>query len=95
MKIHKATLKQHVYGHGTLVPGRALWVGLDIEGSRVGILNVYAPIDLRRRSAFWSTLTGLLPKMDSWIVEGGFNNIEALEDHHGWGPDFTGITYAK
>lgn len=47
-----ALLLQHVYGHGTLVPGRALWVGLDIEGSRIGILNTYAPTDLRRRAAF-------------------------------------------
>ena len=40
-----APLLQHVCGHGTLVPRRALWVGLDIEGSRIGILNIYAPID--------------------------------------------------
>ena len=51
-------LLQHVRGHGTLVLGRALWVGLDIEGSRFGILNIYASTDLRWRAAFWGTLTG-------------------------------------
>ena len=74
-----APLLEHVYEHGTLVPGCALWVGLDIEGSRIGILNIYAPTDLRRRAIFWSTVTGLIPEMDSWIVGGDFNNLEALE----------------
>ena len=60
-----ASLVQHVCGFGTLVPGRALWVGQNIEGSRIGILNIYAPTDLRWRAAFWSSLSGLLPKMDS------------------------------
>ena len=42
-----APLLQHVCGHGTLVPHRDLWVGLDIEGSQIGILNSYASTDLR------------------------------------------------
>ena len=29
--------------------------------------------------------------MDPWIVEGDFNNIEALENQQGRGPDFAGI----
>ena len=68
------------YSFGTLVPGRALWVGLNIEGSRIGILNIYAPTNLRQRAAFWSSLTDALPEVDSWIVGGDFNNLEALED---------------
>ena len=47
-----APLVQHVYSFGTLVPGCALWVGLNIEGSRIGILNIYAPTDVRQRAAF-------------------------------------------
>ena len=42
-----ASLMQYVFGHGTLVTGHALWVGLDLEGSRLGVLNIYAPMDLR------------------------------------------------
>ena len=55
-------------------------MGLDIEGSRIGILNIYAPTDLRQRAAFWSTLPDLVPEMGSWIVGGDFNNLEAIED---------------
>ena len=33
--------------------------------------------------------------MDSWIVGGDFNNLEALEDHQGRGPEFAGITHAE
>ena len=86
-----APLVQHVFGFGTLIPGRALWVGLSIEGSRIGILNIYAPTDLRRRATFWSSLTALLPEMDSWIVGGDFNNLETLEDQQGRGLEFLGI----
>ena len=74
------SLLQHVCGFGTLIPGRVLWVGLNIEGSRIGILNIYALTDLRQRVAFWSFLTHLLLEMDSWIVGKDFNNVEALED---------------
>ena len=70
-------------------------MGLNIEGSRIDILNIYAPIDMRRRAAFWSSLTGLLPEMDSWIVGGDFNNLEALEDQQGRGPEFLGIAQAE
>ena len=70
----------HVYSHGTLVPSQALWVGLDIEGSKMGILNIYAPTGLRWRAAFWRSLSDSLPEVDSWIIGGDFNNLEALED---------------
>ena len=68
--------------------GRALWIGVELEGSKIGILNIYAPTDLRRRATFWRSLTDLLPAMDSWIVGGDFNNLETLEDQQGRGPEF-------
>ena len=52
-----ASISQSVFGHGSLIPGRALWVGLELEVSRIGILNIYAPTDLRSRVTFWRTLT--------------------------------------
>ena len=52
-----------------------------MEGSRVGILNVYALTDLQWRAAFWSMLTELLLEMDLWIVGGDFNNIEFAQDY--------------
>ena len=72
-----------------------LWVGLELEDSRIGVLNIYAPIDLRRRVTFWRTLIKLLPTMDSWIDGGDFNNLETMEDQHGRGPEFAGITQAE
>ena len=69
-----------------------MWIGFDIEGSRVGILNIYATTDLWRRATFWRTLANTEPVMDSWIVEGDFNNLETLEDQQGRGPKFIGIS---
>ena len=48
------------------MPKSALWVGLNMEDSHVGILDVYTPIDMRQRAAFlardcgWVTRDGLL-----------------------------------
>ena len=84
-------LSQRVFDHGTLIPGRALWIGLELEGSRIGVLNIYAPTDLRRRATFWRTLTELLPVMDLWIVGGDFNNLETMEDEQSKGLEFAGI----
>ena len=72
-----------------------LWVGLELEGSKVRVLNIYAPKDLRCRVTFWRTLAELLPVMDSWIVGGDFNNLETMEDQQGRGPEFTGIAQAE
>ena len=74
-----------------MIPGRALWVGLELEGSRIGVLNIYTPTNLWRMVTFWRTLIELLPTMDSWIVGGDFNNLETMEDQHGRGLEFTGI----
>ena len=74
------SLSQRVFDHGTLIPGRALWIGLELEGSKIGVLYIYASTDLRRRATFWRSLTDLLPVMDSWIVGGDFNNLETMED---------------
>ena len=35
----------------------------------------------------------MIPEMDSWIVGADFNNIEALENQQGRGPNFAGIAY--
>ena len=56
------------------------WIGLELEGSRIRVLNIYTPTDLRRRATFWRTLTELLLVMDSWIVGGNLNNLETMEE---------------
>ncbi|MCO5608602.1 hypothetical protein L7F22_062815 [Adiantum nelumboides] len=66
--------------HGTLVTGRALYVAIDIDGTLVGFLTVYAPNSPRDRARFWSQLTDALPIVDTWIVRGDFNNIESDSD---------------
>lgn len=81
-------LHSNVVHHSSLVPSRALWVSLDIEGSTLGILNVYAPTDLHARASFWLDVVDSLPEMDSWIIGGDFNNLETLEDQQGRGSDF-------
>ena len=90
-----ASISQSVFGHGLLIPDRALWVVLELEGSRIGVLNIYAPTDLRCRATFWRTLIELLPDMDSWIVRGDFNNLKTMEDQQGRGPEFVGIAQAE
>ena len=90
-----ASISKCVFGYGSLIPGRALWLGLELEGSRIGVLNIYTPTDLRRRVTYWRTLTELLPAMDSWIVGGDFNNLETMEDQQGRGPEFASIAHAE
>ena len=68
------------FGHGTLVPKCVLWISLDIEGPKVGILNIYAPTDLWQRATFWRTLADIIPAMDSWVVGSDFSYLEPLED---------------
>ena len=46
------SLSHRVFYHDTLIPSRALWIGLELEGSRIGVLNIYAPTDMRRRATF-------------------------------------------
>ena len=89
-----ASLLQHLFRHGTLIPGRALWVGLDIKGSKIGVLNIYAPTDMRRRATFWSALADSVLEVESWIIGGDFN-LETLEDQQGQGSEFASIARAE
>ncbi|MCO5596732.1 hypothetical protein L7F22_050800 [Adiantum nelumboides] len=66
--------------HGTLVAGRALYVAIDIVGTLVGFLSVYAHNTRRVRATFWSQLTDEFPIVDTWIIGGDFNNIESDTD---------------
>ena len=59
------SISQSVFCHSSLIPDQALWVGLDLEGSRIGVLNIYAPTYFRHRVTFWRTLIELLQAMDS------------------------------
>ena len=70
----------HIQHHGILIPGRALWVSLLIDGGSYGLLSIYAPTDARAWSLFWDSLAQSLPCMDSWIVGGDFNNVELPSD---------------
>ena len=76
----KGALLSCVFGHGPLVHRRALWVGLELEGSCVGILNVYVPTYMQQRTAFWQAIVEMLAEKDSWIVGGDFNNLATQED---------------
>ncbi|MCO5587797.1 hypothetical protein L7F22_041749 [Adiantum nelumboides] len=73
-------LLSSVRHHGTLVAGRALYVAIDIDGTLVGFLTVYAHNTPRERAVFWSRLTDVLPIVDTWIIGGDFNNIESDSD---------------
>lgn len=74
-----------------MVPRCVLWVVLDIEGSKVGILNIYTSTDLWWRATFWRMLVDTALEMDSWIVGSDSSNLETLEDQQGKGPKFVGI----
>ena len=62
---------------GTIVCGRAIWVSLQIDDALLGFLSVYAPTDPLARVVMWIEIVEALPVVDSWIVEGDFNNIES------------------
>lgn len=51
-----ALRSRSVFGYGTLdsrlVQGCAMWVGLELEGSRIGVLNIYASTNLQRKATF-------------------------------------------
>ena len=81
-----------VYNHPS---GRALGVAIKLEKVRIVILNIYAPTDLRRRATFWSALASSDPEVDSRIVGGDFNDLEALEDQQGRAPDVTSLRKNK
>ncbi|MCO5602511.1 hypothetical protein L7F22_056644 [Adiantum nelumboides] len=66
--------------HGTLVAVCALYVAIDIDGTLVGFLSVYAHNSATERASFWSQLTDALPIVDTWIIGGDFNNIESDSD---------------
>ena len=51
-----------------------------MEGSRIGILNIYVPRDLRLQAVFCRLIVDTVPDMDSWIAGGDFNNLEMQED---------------
>ncbi|MCO5595333.1 hypothetical protein L7F22_049375 [Adiantum nelumboides] len=69
-----------IMGHGTLVARRTLYVAIDIDGTLVGFLSVYAHNAPRDRANFWSQLMEALPIVDTWIIGGDFNNIESDTD---------------
>ncbi|MCO5569823.1 hypothetical protein L7F22_023537 [Adiantum nelumboides] len=59
-----------------VIPGRAWYVAIDIDGILVGFLSVYAHTTPRDRATFWSQLIDALPIVETWIIGGDFNNIE-------------------
>ncbi|MCO5595316.1 hypothetical protein L7F22_049357 [Adiantum nelumboides] len=69
-----------VLDHGTLIPGKAMWITLQCDASVVGVLCIYAPTTATERSWFWDQIDDVLPSVDSWIVGGDFNNLETFED---------------
>lgn len=82
----------HVLDCGTLVLGRAMWIALMVGDTRLGILNVSAPTNVRVRCGFWRAIAGVLRDMDAWINRGDFNNLEALEDQIGRSTTFDGMS---
>lgn len=73
-------LATKVLDSGVLVEGRAQFLILDINGSHIGILNIYGPNDTGRRAQFWGILADIdYPEAD-WILCGDFNMTELGED---------------
>ena len=57
-----------------------MYVSLRIGDSLIGFMIVYVPTEALARSRFWSRIKDVLPSVDSWIIGGDFNNVEAFED---------------
>lgn len=74
------TLAARVLDSGVLIEGRAQFLILDINGSSVGILNIYGPNDTGRRAQFWSALADIDYLEADWILCGNFKMTELGED---------------
>ena len=72
--------RSRVVDHGIIVPRRALWISLQMDGHVLGVLSVYEPSVTRQRADFWIEISNALPIVDSWIVGGDFNNVESIGD---------------
>ncbi|KAG0631137.1 hypothetical protein M758_1G230300 [Ceratodon purpureus] len=74
-------LAERILTHGVIEEGRAQYIVLDINGSRLGILNVYAPNYTGQRAQFWNLISrSPLPEVDDWLMAGDFNMTELGSD---------------
>lgn len=71
-----------IVDRGVIVPGRAQWLSLQMQGEVVGFLNVYAPNVASARAEFWSQIADALPDVSHWCVGGDFDMLEDPTD--GW-----------
>jgi hypothetical protein len=70
-----------VSGSGHSQFSRAQWIHLyGTPGGDVSILNVYAPTEVRARTALWEELSTSLPHDCKWILCGNWNVVECKID---------------
>lgn len=62
------------------IEGRANYVILNVNGQKVGLLNIYAPNRTGPRARFWGALADHVFPQADWVVGGDFNMVEDAED---------------
>ncbi|RYA44468.1 hypothetical protein DD606_25175 [Enterobacter cloacae complex sp. GF14B] len=77
------SLQQAIVGRGIIVPGRAQWITMQVQGGLVGFLNIYAPNVASARAEFWSQIVESLPQAEHWCIGGDFNMLEDPSDRIG------------
>ena len=79
-----AAIHHTILSDGVLIPGRAQWIiYCNLDRTKVGFLNLYAPNTGLERAAFWEAVARNLPAADSWIMGGDLNMVEHESDRSG------------
>ncbi|KAG0504767.1 hypothetical protein M758_N019500 [Ceratodon purpureus] len=78
------SLKELVVESGIIMAGRAQYVTIQLNPQlKLGILNIYAFNESRRRGRMWDMLARSdLPEAE-WILGGDFNSVESLDNRIG------------
>jgi hypothetical protein len=67
-----------------ILAGRAQYVVLQLNANlQVGIINVYAYNDSKKRTRLWEAITKANLPQAQWIIGGDFNSVETLDDRIG------------
>ena len=64
----------------SLIPGRAHFCTLDIQGQHWNFMNVYAPNRIIERATFWERIRLQVAGAEEWCIGGDFNMIESIND---------------
>ena len=76
----RENLAQGLIHEESLIPGRAHFCTLAIQGQRWNFMNVYAPNSRTKRATFWERTLLQVAGTEEWCIGGDFNMIESIHN---------------